>query len=119
MELLLKLSGTTLGKTMAKKSNLEFLVGGKDIVGLAELIDAGLGKGLLNNDPEFGITHGRVNSKLWGSYVRQVSINSGIVDVMLFDGNNGAPLYLLVDRLLQSTIALFLCMRGTMWLQRI
>ncbi len=41
-ELLFKLPSMTLGETWTKKSILEFLEHGTDIVGLAELVDTGL-----------------------------------------------------------------------------
>ncbi len=57
-QVLLELPCLVLGKTRSKERGLEFLVGGTGIVGLAELINAGLCRGRFNNEIEFGITHG-------------------------------------------------------------
>ncbi len=68
-----------------------------DVAGLAELIDAGLGRGLFNNDLDFSIVYGRINNKLGGSKVvhlfKQIGINSVVVDLMLLDWDNEAPFY--------------------------
>ncbi len=67
-----------------------------------ELVDAGLGRGLFNNDLELGIAHGGINNELGGSVVghifKQVSINTGIVTAVLLDGDNRSLLYHLLVR---------------------
>ncbi len=57
-KLLFELPGATLGKTWAQKSILKFLVHSTDIMGLAELVDAGLG--VFHYNLELGVTHGQV-----------------------------------------------------------
>ncbi len=54
-QLLLKLLGLALSKTQSKKCGLEFLIGSAEIVGLAELVNTGLCRGLLDNELEFAL----------------------------------------------------------------
>ncbi len=96
VQLLLKLPGPMLSKNGSKKHDLKFLEGSANIAGVAELIDTGLCRGLLDNELEFGISHGRINDILTGSLVihcfEQLGIGTAKVNPMLVCGDNGALL---------------------------
>ncbi len=65
-------------------------------MGLAELFDAGFSRGLLNNELEFGIAHGKINNILERSKVihffERLGVSPTKIDHMLLNGDNGALL---------------------------
>ncbi len=92
VQLLLSL---VLGKTWSKKCVLEFLESSTDIMGLVELVDAGLSR-VLHNNNEFSLTFCRINGILGRSEVMHFFVQLGVspakVDPMLLDGDDGGAL---------------------------
>ncbi len=96
-KLLLKLAEMVLIEPKSKKDFLEFLECCADIAGLVEIVDAGLDGGLFHYNLEIGVTHGQVEDKHRGLHIVQafksLGILSVIVDLMLLNRDNVAPLY--------------------------
>ncbi len=87
-----------------------------DIAGLAELIDADLCRGLLNNEFELCKAHCRVNCIFGQTQVihlfEQLGICPTMVDPMLLDGNDRAPLYHLLVGIFPEPVCLILVDKG-------
>ncbi len=95
-----------------------------DIAGLAKLIDADLYGGLLNNQLELCEAHHRVNCILGRAQVmhcfEQLGICPAVVDPMLLDGDDRAPFYHLLVRVLKEPVGLILMDKGNnMWKEHI
>ncbi len=71
-QLILNLSSTSLGELWAKNREPEFLVCSMDIAGLARLVNTDLSRGILYDDLELSITHGRIKQICGGSQVKHI-----------------------------------------------
>ncbi len=71
-QLLLELSGAVMGESRTKKCESEFLVCSTDNVGLAKLVNTGLNRGILHNDLELSIAHGRIKQIFGGSKIIKI-----------------------------------------------
>ncbi len=96
-ELFFELSSASLGEAGSKESEPQLQVCSAEIAGLAELVNAGLSRGILCDDLEFGIAHGQIKKvfrRLQVMYgFEQLGVQPIGLDAMLVDRDDRASFY--------------------------